>query len=112
VGWIYASHEDVKKEYGSVMPETLEKAENLLRAEVETYSCFLRNQCYGFRLYKHGAEENSCWGFIGCINDIKKDMAGHLPEECWNLLEDLEEVPDVRFDGYIDHEYEEMEVMA
>jgi len=112
VGWIYASHGDVKKEYGNVTPETLEKAENLLRAEVETYSCFLRNQCYGFRLYKHGAEENSCWGFIGCINDIKKDMAGHLPEECRNLLEDLEEVPDVRFDGYIDHEYEEMEVMA
>ena len=55
VGWIYASHEDVKKEYGSITPETLEKAESLLHAEVETYDRYLSNQCYGFRLYKDGA---------------------------------------------------------
>jgi len=111
VGWVYVSHEDVKKEYGSVTPETLVKAENLLRAEVKAYDCYLSNQCYGFRLYKDGEEEDSCWGFIGYISDIKKDMVRYLPEECQNMLEDLEEVPDNGIDGYLNYDYEEMEVM-
>jgi len=114
VGWIYASHEDVKNEYGSITPEALEKTENLLRVEVETYNCYLSNQCYGFRLYKDGAEEDSCWGFLGCIDDVKQDIAVHLPEECRSMVDDMEDIEDRDFDDYLyaDNELdEEMEAI-
>jgi len=92
----------------------LEKTENLLRVEVETYNCYLSNQCYGFRLYKDGAEEDSCWGFLGCIDDVKQDIAVHLPEECRSMVDDMEDIEDRDFDDYLyaDNELdEEMEAI-
>lgn len=113
VGWVYASHDDIEEEYGSVTPETLEKAENLLRAEVETYDCYLSNQCYGFRLYRDGVEEDSCWGFLGYLDDLKKDIAGYLPEEYRSLVDNMEDIEDRDFDDYLYSESaEEMEVMG
>lgn len=40
VGWIYATPEDIEKEYGSLTPESYEKAEALLKSEVECYDYY------------------------------------------------------------------------
>lgn len=64
VGWIVATPEAIQKEYGDLSPESYQKAEALMRGEVETYDLYLRGECYGFRLYENGEETDSCWGFF------------------------------------------------
>jgi len=78
VGWIYADYDTIKKEYGEITPETLEKAEALLKAEAEDYDCFISGQCYGFKLFEGQDMIDSCWGFIGDLSDIQKDVKEHL----------------------------------
>lgn len=90
VGWIYATHEEVKKKYGDLSPENLGKAESLLQSEVEEYDLYLTGQCYGFRLYKDKDEIDSCWGFLSSFTDIGKQIAEHLPDECKDMVYSLE----------------------
>lgn len=93
VGWIYVSKEDALKEFGGdrMTGAVKKKAENLMRGEVEVYDAYLRGECYGFELYKNGELEDSCWGFIGNLTDVRRDMAEQLPEECKGMLDHLEE---------------------
>jgi len=108
LGWIYATHESVIKEYGAVTPETLEKAENLLRSEVEEYDLYLTGQCYGFKLYEGHNEINSCWGFLSAFSDIGKQIREHLPDNCRDIVDLLEYQPDrIDEDEYIEQEYED-----
>ena len=74
--------------------ETVKKAEEVLEAEVESYDMYLRGECYGFRLYKDGEEEDSCWGFLGDVDDMLKELPSYLPEECAGLIGKLEECDD------------------
>ena len=53
----------IEKEYGSLKPETLARAENLLE---------------------------SCWDFLGDFRDLKEDVKSHLPDECKDLVDKLE----------------------
>jgi len=72
VGFIYVTQAQAA-EYG--VPATVEGLENLLNGllgAVEEYDCYLRGECFGFRVMKrvHGKddeweEEESCWGFLG-----------------------------------------------
>ena len=115
VGWIYATPQDIEKEYGSLTPESYEKAETLLKSEVECYDYYLSGQCYGFRLYENGEETDSCWGFLGSFSDIKTEIAaGSLPETHRDMVDHLHEVSDTvtRYKGYEDlmEDFEEMEV--
>lgn len=91
VGWIYATKEDVIKEYGSdgLTPENREKVETLMSGEVEYYDHYLRGDCYGFELYKDGVEEDSCWGFIGDPDDLRDDIESYLPEDCQGIMNSL-----------------------
>lgn len=91
VGWIYASKDDIIKEYGeeNLTPEKREKAENLLRGEVDYYDHYIRGDCYGFQLYKDGEELDSCWGFIGDPSDLQADIERNLPEECKGIMNNL-----------------------
>ena len=70
VGWIYATAENIRTEYGNCSAESVEKARALLKSEVETYDYYLSGQCYGFRLYENGEETDNCWGvsvrFLTC----------------------------------------------
>ena len=114
VGWIYATPEDIEKEYGSLTPESYEKAEDLLKSEVESYDYYLSGQCYGFRLYENGEETDSCWGFLGSFSDMKAEIASQsLPESHRNMVDHLHEVSDTvtRYKGYEDlmEDLEEME---
>lgn len=84
VGYIYMTHDQVKKEYGKVTPETLKKADELMDAEVKTYDQYLRGDVYGYRVLKptkYTSEEgnsitsdddvDSVWGFYG-MDEAKK----------------------------------------
>ena len=93
VGWIYVSKEDALKEFGGekMTGAIRKKAEDLMRGEVAVYDAYLRGECYGFELYKDGELTDSCWGFMGDFNDVRKSMADYLPDECKGMVERLEE---------------------
>jgi len=90
VGWIYADYDMIKKEYGEVTPDTLASAKEVLQAEVEEYDYYLTGQCYGFKLFEGDAEIDSCWGFLGDINDVSKYIKEYLPSDCENIVGSLE----------------------
>ena len=48
VGWIYADADCIKKEYGKVTPETINKARTVMNGEVETYDYTLRDNATVF----------------------------------------------------------------
>ena len=71
VGWIYASKEDAKKEFGKNYQE---KAIKLLEGEVKEYDTYLRGDIWGFQIFavkkcslghEHEEHVDSCWGFYG-----------------------------------------------
>lgn len=112
VGWIYASHKEIKEEYGAITPETIERSEQLLISEVKSYDDYLTGENYGFKLFKDGEETDSCWGFLGNIEDIKETIAGHLPDHCKTLVDDLEYLNENETQSYendYEEEFEEME---
>jgi hypothetical protein len=90
IGWIYASHTDVAKEYGDTSPENMARAGKLLTSEVKNYDYYLRGECYGFQLYEDGAEVDSCWGFLGSFDDAKAAIREYIPEEAAALADDAE----------------------
>lgn len=62
VGWIVASEEAIKREWGG----DEKKAEEGLHCEVEMYDQYLRGAVYGYVLKDASGEEvDSCWGFFG-----------------------------------------------
>ena len=103
MGWIYASYEDVRSEYGSL---DLDRAESLLKSEVESYDHYLTGQCYGFKLYENDNEIDSCWGFLGDISDVKDNIKSHLPSDCNNIIDFLEYHSEVDEDEYLDQSLE------
>lgn len=107
VGWIYASHKEIEQEYEIVTPLTIEKAKELLRSEVKTYDSYLTGENYGFKLFKNGKEDDSCWGFLGSIDDIKSTIAEYLPDGCKTLVNELEYIDENEYE----EEYEEMEIV-
>ena len=97
VGWVYASKEAALRDFGGgkvLTAEKREQTENLLRGEVEVYDAYLRGECYGFELYKNDFLEDSCWGFIGDLDMVRKDMEGYLPAACQGITDHLEEQED------------------
>ena len=80
---IYASKEDALREFGgkSFTAATRKKAEDCMRGEVECYDSYLRGEAYGSELYKDGALEDSCWGFIGSNEEALKGIEDYLPDE-------------------------------
>ncbi len=108
VGWVYADRDTIARKYGKCGREEMKRAGEMLVAEVEQYDRYLAGECYGFQLYEAGEEKDSCWGFLGTLDEIRQDIAEYLPEDCRGLLEHLVEMPDMRQMEYAD--YEEMEV--
>ncbi len=75
VGIIYATHEDIRKEFGPkgralvhVSKKAISSAFKLMRQEVEVYDAFLQGDVYGYVILdKKGETVDSCWGFL-CVN--------------------------------------------
>ena len=95
-GIIFASFDKIREEYGveTVTPEIRQKAEDLLRGEVEQYDAYLNGECYGYELYKNGEVVDSCWGFTGAFDKACADIADYLPDGCRGMIKDLSEVND------------------
>ena len=72
VGVIYVTKECIKKEYSlkrNVNKRREEMVKDMLRAEVEVYDQYLRNDTYGFQIVNpDGEETDSCWGYYGSDN--------------------------------------------
>ena len=47
-------------------------------------------ECWSYRLFVDGVETDSCYGFVGDIDDIKSDIASCLAPEWCNLVDKLE----------------------
>jgi len=93
VGYIYASRDAIEKAYGAITKESVVQAEKVLAGEVDSFDCYLRGECYGFRLFEMGEEIDSCWGFLGELDDIREDLRGYLSVECRELVDALEFTP-------------------
>lgn len=88
VGWIYVTHEDIIKEFGSL---DIEKAKELLKAEVEMLDMYVRGDVYGYVLEKavDGELIDSCWGFYG-LENLEQYLKLELPKEYAELVDRLE----------------------
>lgn len=89
LGFVYVSHEDIKKELGCkrITKKSLERAREILVAEVETYDDYLNNNVWGFRIENENGEHlDSCFGFIGdwkeagVLEEAKSSLKWHLEE--------------------------------
>lgn len=90
VGWIYASHNEIKDEYGILNRDNIDKAENLLRSEVKNYDYYICGECYGFIIEENGQEVDSVWGFLGDLREIKEDMLSYVADEHKHLFDHID----------------------
>lgn len=68
IGWIYATREQICKEYGGkYLTEALrKKVESVLRSEVRVLDQWLLGDVWGYVIEREDGEaEDSCWGFYG-----------------------------------------------
>lgn len=66
VGYIYATKDAVRAEYGvkRISRQLIEHVLNVLRGEVECYDKYLRGEAYGYTVTDADDNEvDSCWGF-------------------------------------------------
>lgn len=96
VGIIFVSHEKIKEEYevDFIEPILRLQVEERLKEEVELYDAYLHGECYCYELYKDGDLLDSCGGFFGFFENAVKEMAGYLPDECKNMVDNLVETTD------------------
>lgn len=103
VGFIYASYETIRKEFGvkRVTKAVRENAERLLRSEVETYDQYLTGDVWGYRILEINPESpddqdtfeqiDSCWGFFG--SEYCKEQAEEQVEWWENKTPRQEDIP-------------------
>lgn len=68
VGTLYATEDDIVKWFGAkeFTPDLIDKAIEVLEAEVALYDQWLRGDVYGYTLASEcHAAEDSCWGYYG-----------------------------------------------
>lgn len=91
VGWIYVTKSKLREErrVKRVTKKTISWAEDILRAEVETYDQYLRGEVYGFTAYEIQdgdiAEIDSCGGFFGSDPE-QNGMLDYVPRELCEVL--------------------------
>ena len=90
VGWIYASYDDIQKEFSGVNAETLEKANDILIGETSAYNCYLCGECYGYTIEKNGVEVESCWGYLGDLREMVSEMKADVDKEYQHLFDHID----------------------
>ena len=111
VGWIYMTPKDVIREFGKINDYTMAKAKHLLEREVELYDYYLRGEVYGYQLYDLNEEDeiDSCWGFIGELDDIKNNIKDYLltssEEERQKLIDGLKYENKLQYVSCINYDY-------
>ena len=110
VGWTYVSHTEIEKQYYGLNPQTIERANNTLVGEVKDYDSYLTGDVYGFRYFENGEESDSCWGFLGEVDNFRDEITEYLPEGYETLLDNLIYIEESQVDDYEREYEEEMEV--
>lgn len=83
VGFIYATREEILKEYNAqrLTKKLRERVEAQLKAEIDTYDQYLRGDVWGFVIENEDGEHvDSCWGFFGedyCREEGQKVLEWH-----------------------------------
>lgn len=85
VGYIYATYDMIKKEYGvkRISQKLKEQVYKIMIGEVTDYDHYIRGNVYGYEI---AGLEQSCWGFLGepddsgIIDDAKSHIDWHLKE--------------------------------
>ncbi len=90
VGWTYASHKEIAREYGKLDKETIDRAENTLIAETNTYDSYLRGECYGYTIEKDDEVVDSCWGYLGDLREMIKEMQSGVEVEFQHLFDHVD----------------------
>lgn len=90
VGWTYASYDEIKKEYGVVNTENIEKAEQMLINETDTYDDYLRGNSYGYIIEQDGVEVDSCWGYLGDLREMISEMKSSVDKEFQHLFDHVD----------------------
>ncbi len=90
VGFIYASNDQIRKEYGvsKITADIRNRVIETLECEVASYSAFLEGCVYGFIVTRDGEEIGSCWGFIGDYEDECLSEARATASSTDNLCSD------------------------
>lgn len=89
IGWIYITADEIRKIYSTkrITKKIREKAENLLRSEVETYNDCVTGNVYGFVVEdENGEHVDSCWGFFG---DYEYCMDEGISSAKWNIKKEI-----------------------
>jgi len=99
VGWVYATHDKLVKEYQQYFRKggkkklkrsDYERAERCLKAEVETYGQYVNGEVYWFGIEDENGELiDSCGGFFG-YDPKKNGMMEHINEKYHALVDMLE----------------------
>lgn len=87
VGWIFATTEDICKEYKCcrVNPAIRNRVEQILVGEIKTYDKYIRGEVYRYELFdKTEKEIDSCWGIYGF--DYVKEEVNSLID--WHAAEE------------------------
>lgn len=90
VGWIFATTEDICKEYNCkrVNPAIRRRVEQILGGEIENYDQHIRGEVYRYVLFdKTGNEVDACWGIYGF--DYVKEEVNSLID--WHAQQAAEE---------------------
>lgn len=90
VGWIYCTPKRLQEEFGDITETNMKQANRLIEEEIKAYDAYLRGECYGYCLYLGMREIDSCWGFLGAIENIKNDLRAEMPSEIIELVDSLE----------------------
>jgi len=82
VGFIFTTQEKIKERFADVEREK-SQIEDILKAEILTYSQFLSGEVYGYIVTDQDGEEvDSCWGFYGM--ESVKEMADEAAQRDTN----------------------------
>lgn len=87
IGFVYVTKAKAREEYSvkRLTKAVIEKVNNILLAEVETYDQYLTGDIYGFEVETpEGDHVNSCWGFYGSnphTNGIKDHIEAEILDE-------------------------------
>lgn len=80
VGFIWVTRKDLQREFKckNITKKILERAEQVLRSEVETYSQYLEGDVWGFTIEdEYGELVDSCGGFYG-QDDCRKEAESQV----------------------------------
>lgn len=106
LGFLYVTNEKLKKEYGDLSKDSIEKATKCMETELKVMDQWGNGDVYGFiieELDNNSDEDDdgnwdqvdSCWGFYGLDLD-ENGMLGYIDEEYHELAREAAENPEYR----------------